>query len=150
MAGSRHIPTCRAACCSLLPSCKSRTNRALLHNQQLRGSQSQHSAYDANQIQRVWETWGHQSQLQGDQERSLPVLSPTAKMPPCVSGSCAAFQSQKIPPAGPGAPVQPPRVPVPGVGAQGGHHKQRSFHSVFCLQLLVTSNCCPQHLLALK
>lgn len=76
MSGSSHVPPRRAACCSLPPSSvENLENRALLHNQQLRGRQSQRTAYDSNQIQRVWETWGYQSRLLGDQERSLPVLS---------------------------------------------------------------------------
>lgn len=127
MAGSSHVPTGRAACCSLLPCCKSRANRALLHHQQLRGRQSQHSVHDSNQTQRVWETRGHQNRPQGDQEEvSACVEPPLLRCLPVLVAPVVLFRAQKIPQAGPGAPVQLPKVPVPGVGAQGGHHRQRS------------------------
>lgn len=50
------LPELPAAPSSPPRKSKSRTNRALLQNKQLRGRWRQRFAYDFNKIQHVWET----------------------------------------------------------------------------------------------
>lgn len=107
MAGSSRAPPGRGACCSLLPSCKSRTTRALLTIKSCVGGRAS-ALHTVPTKPSVFGKHGDTKASSGGPGEVTACAEPPLLRCPRVSvAPVLLFRAQKIPRAGPGAPVQP-------------------------------------------